>query len=231
MKTAGLLGGMSWESTSTYYRLLNEGVRQRRGGLHSAKILMYSVDFAEIESLMSAGQWDEAARVLGDAAARLEHAGAELMLICTNTLHKVADQVAGSISIPLIHIADTTGRRVAADGIGKVGLLGTRFTMEEDFYSSILEDRFSMEVLIPSGPDRRMVDEVIFKELCLGRIEPESRDAYRRVVGSLQEQGAEAIILGCTEIALLLKPEDCDLPLYDTTAIHAEQAVAAMLED
>lgn len=229
MKTIGLLGGMSWESTSTYYQLLNEGIRQRLGGLHSAKILMYSVDFAEIESLMSSGRWQDAATLLSDAAAKLEHAGAELLLICTNTLHKVADQVAASVSIPLLHIAEATGSCVSGDNMETVGLLGTRFTMEEDFYRSILADRFGMKVLIPSEPDRRMVDEVIFKELCLGKIERQSRDAYRQVVESLQEQGAEAIILGCTELSLLLKPEDTRLPLYDTTAIHAERAVAEML--
>lgn len=231
MKTVGLLGGMSWESTITYYRLLNEGIRERLGGLHSAKILMYSVDFAEIEELMSLGRWQDAARTLCDAAANLEHAGADLLMICTNTLHKVADQVAASISIPLIHIGDATGRCVADDGMKTVGLLGTRFTMEEDFYRSILEGRYGMKVVIPSEPDRRMVDDVIFKELCMGKIEPGSRDAYRQVVSSLQTQGAEAIILGCTEIALLLKPEDSEIPLYDTTAIHAQRAVLEMLAE
>ncbi len=229
MKTIGLLGGMSWESTVTYYRLLNQGIRERLGGLHSAKILMHSVDFAELEELMSSGKWQQAADVLGGAAANLERAGAELLMICTNTMHKVADQVAAAVSIPLIHIADATGRRVADDGVGRVGLLGTRFTMEESFYRSILEDRYQVSVLIPPEPQRRMVDEVIFKELCRGIIEPRSRDAYGRVVGSLKEQGVEAVILGCTEISLLLKPEDTDLPLYDTTAIHAQQAVSEML--
>lgn len=222
---------MSWESTITYYRLLNEGIRERLGGLHSAKILMYSVDFAEIEELMSLGRWQDAARTLCDAAANLEHAGADLLMICTNTLHKVADQVAASISIPLIHIGDATGRCVADDGMKTVGLLGTRFTMEEDFYRSILEGRYGMKVVIPSEPDRRMVDDVIFKELCMGKIETGSRDAYRQVISSLQTQGAEAIILGCTEIALLLKPEDSEIPLYDTTAIHAQRAVLEMLAE
>jgi len=229
MKTIGLLGGMSWESTVTYYRLLNEGIRDRLGGLHSAKILMYSVDFAEIEELMSSGRWDEAARELGTAAENLEHAGAELLMICTNTLHKVAGRVAGTVSIPLIHIADATGRRAAEDGIKTIGLLGTRFTMEEDFYRSILKERFGMDVLIPAESERRMIDDVIFKELCVGKIEPASRDAYRSVVDALHKQGAEAIILGCTEISLLLKPGDTGIPLYDTTEIHAEQAIVEML--
>lgn len=229
MKTIGLLGGMSWESTVTYYRLLNQGIRERLGGLHSAKILMHSVDFAELEELMSSGKWQQAADVLSGAAANLEHAGAELLMICTNTMHKVADQVAAAVSIPLIHIADATGRRVADDGVGRVGLLGTRFTMEEPFYRSILEDRYQVSVLIPPEPQRRMVDEVIFKELCMGIIEPRSRDAYGRIVASMKEQGVEAVILGCTEISLLLKPEDTDLPLYDTTAIHAQRAVSEML--
>ncbi|MCG6930066.1 MAG: amino acid racemase, partial [Desulfofustis sp.] len=189
MKTIGLLGGMSWESTVTYYRLLNQGIRERLGGLHSAKILMHSVDFAELEELMSSGKWQQAADVLGGAAANLEHAGAELLMICTNTMHKVADQVAAAVSIPLIHIADATGRRVADDGVGRVGLLGTRFTMEEPFYRSILEDRYQVSVLIPPEPQRRMVDEVIFKELCMGIIEPRSRDAYGRIVASMKEQG------------------------------------------
>jgi len=229
VKTIGLLGGMSWESTVTYYRLLNQGIRERLGGLHSAKILMHSVDFAELEELMSSGKWQQAADVLSGAAANLEHAGAELLMICTNTMHKVADQVAAAVSIPLIHIADATGRRVADDGVGRVGLLGTRFTMEEPFYRSILEDRYQVSVLIPPEPQRRIVDEVIFKELCMGIIEPRSRDAYGRIVASMKEQGVEAVILGCTEISLLLKPEDTDLPLYDTTAIHAQRAVSEML--
>jgi len=229
MKTVGLLGGMSWESTITYYRLLNEGIRKRLGGLHSAKILMYSVDFAEIEALMSSGQWQEAGSALADIAAKLEQMGADLLMICTNTMHKVADQVAASISIPLIHIADATGRRVSSDGIEMVGLLGTRFTMEEDFYRSMLEGRYGMKVVTPSEPDRRMVDDVIFNELCLGKIEPGSRDAYLQIIDSLQARGAEAIILGCTEISLLLKPEDTDIALYDTTEIHAERAIAEML--
>ncbi len=230
MKTVGLLGGMSWESTATYYRLLNEGIRRRCGGLHSAKILLHSVDFAEIEKLQSSGRWDEAGTLLGDAAARLEKAGAELLLICTNTMHKVAARIVAELTIPLLHIAEATGSRLVEDRIETVGLLGTRFTMEESFYRSVLEDRYGLQVVVPGEDDRRLVDRVIFEELCLGRIAEESRGGYVRIVSSLGERGCQAIILGCTEISLLLRPQDTVLPLYDTTAIHVEQAVVKMLE-
>lgn len=230
MKTIGLLGGMSWESTATYYRLINEGIRHRCGGLHSAKILLYSVDFAEVEKMQSAGHWFEAGKLLAEAASRLEAGGAELLMICTNTMHKVAAQVAAAVSIPLLHIADATGARVTGDGARSVGLLGTRFTMEEDFYRSLLEERYGLQVLVPDAVDRQLVDRVIFKELCLGEIKEDSKREYLRIAGSLAHRGGEAIILGCTEIALLLRPEDTHLKLYDTTAIHAEQAVLKMLE-
>ncbi len=230
MKTIGLLGGMSWESTATYYRLINEGIRRRCGGLHSAKILMYSVDFAEVEQLQSSGLWFEAGRLLAEAASRLEAGGAELLMICTNTMHKVAAQVAAAVSIPLLHIAEATGSRVAGDGVRTVGLLGTRFTMEEDFYRSVLEKRYGLQVLVPGAADRQLVDRVIFNELCVGEIKQGSRSEYRRIVESLAARGCESVILGCTEIALLLSSEDTRLKLYDTTAIHAEQAVTKMLE-
>ena len=230
MKTIGLLGGMSWESTATYYRLLNEGIRRRCGGLHSAKILMYSVDFAEVEQLQSSARWFEAGKLLAGAASRLEAAGAELLMICTNTMHKVADQIGAAVSIPLLHIAEATGARVAGDGVEAVGLLGTRFTMEEDFYRSILEQRYGLKVLVPGAADRQLVDRVIFKELCLGEIKADSKREYLRIAESLAAQGCEAIILGCTEIALLLHPDDTALKLYDTTTIHAGQAVLRMLE-
>lgn len=229
MKTVGLLGGMSWESTATYYRLINQGIRQRCGGLHSAKILMYSVDFAEIERLQSQGRWQEAGVLLGEAARRLETAGAELLLICTNTMHKVADQIKSYLGIELLHIADATGRAVAADGLESVGLLGTRFTMEERFYRAILEERYSLQVLIPAPEERAAVDSIIFNELCVGSIQEASRRIYQQVVQNLGSQGCQAIILGCTEIPLLLSADDAGLPLYDTTAIHAEQAVIQML--
>ncbi len=229
MKTIGLLGGMSWESTAIYYRLINQGIRERCGGLHSAKILLYSVDFAEIEQLQSRGQWQEAGVILGEAARRLERAGAELLLICTNTMHKVADQIKSCLGIELLHIADATGRAIVADGLKSVGLLGTRFTMEEPFYRSILEERYGLQVSIPAAEERAAVDSIIFNELCVGSLHDASRRLYRQVVQNLASQGCQAIILGCTEIPLLLKAGDAGLPLYDTTAIHAEQAVLAML--
>ncbi len=225
MKTIGLLGGMSWESTATYYRLLNEGIKGLYGGFHSAKILLYSVDFAEIEGLQSAGKWQEAANLLAEAASRLEAAGADCMLICTNTMHKVADQVAASIQVPLLHIADATAERIVADGVTTVGLLGTRFTMEETFYRSRLENSYGLKVLIPSAAERKLVHDVIFTELCLGHIVESSRTAYRRIAEDLVRRGAEAVILGCTEISLLLRSEDNGLVLYDTTALHVQRAI------
>ncbi|MBT8345849.1 MAG: aspartate/glutamate racemase family protein [Desulfofustis sp.] len=230
MKTVGLIGGMSWESTATYYRLINQGIRNRCGGLHSAKMLLYSVDFAEIEELQSSGRWHEAGQLLAEAAVRLEKGGADLMLICTNTMHKVADQVVAAVTLPLIHIAEATGEKIVRDGIKAVGLLGTRFTMEEKFYRSVLEDRFGLRVVVPPAEDRRLVDEVIFDELCRGVIADESRKEYLRIVESLAAQGCGAVILGCTEIALLIGARDTDLKLYDTTEIHAQQAVTMMLE-
>lgn len=230
MKTVGLIGGMSWESTATYYRLINQGIRNCCGGLHSAKMLLYSVDFAEIEELQSSGRWHEAGQLLAEAAVRLEKGGADLMLICTNTMHKVADQVVAAVTLPLIHIAEATGEKIVRDGIKAVGLLGTRFTMEEKFYRSVLEDRFGLRVVIPPAEDRRLVDEVIFDELCRGVIADESRKEYLRIVESLAAQGCGAVILGCTEIALLIGARDTDLKLYDTTEIHAQQAVTMMLE-
>ncbi|MEE4166848.1 MAG: aspartate/glutamate racemase family protein [Desulfocapsaceae bacterium] len=225
MKTIGLLGGMSWESTATYYRLLNEGIKGLYGGFHSAKILLYSADFAEIEGLQSAGKWQEAANLLAEAASRLEAAGADCMLICTNTMHKVADQVAASIQVPLLHIADATAERIVADGVTTVGLLGTRFTMEETFYRSRLENSYGLKVLIPSAAERKLVHDVIFTELCLGHIVESSRTAYRRIAEDLVRRGAEAVILGCTEISLLLRSEDNGLVLYDTTALHVQRAI------
>jgi aspartate racemase len=230
MKTVGLIGGMSWESTATYYRLINQGIRNRCGGLHSAKMLLYSVDFAEIEELQSSGRWQEAGLLLAEAATRLERGGAELLLICTNTMHKVAEQVSAAVTIPLLHIAEATGERVAADNIERVGLLGTRFTMEEDFYRGVLETRFGLRVVVPPAQDRRLVDEVIFAELCRGVIAEGSKKQYLRIADSLAAQGCEAIILGCTEIALLIGPADTELKFYDTTEIHAQQAVTMMLE-
>ena len=230
MKTVGLIGGMSWESTATYYRLINQGIRERCGGLHSAKMLLYSVDFAEIEELQASGRWQKAGQILAEVAVRLEKGGADLLLICTNTMHKVADQIVDAVALPLLHIAEATGERIVQDGIETVGLLGTRFTMEEKFYRSVLEDRFGLQVVVPPADDRRLVDQVIFDELCRGVISEESKKEYLRIVDALADQGCGAIILGCTEIALLIGPEDTNLTLYDTTEIHARQAVAMMLD-
>ena len=220
-----MIGGMSWESTAEYYRLINQGVKRECGGFHSAKIILHSVDFAEIEELQQQARWQESGKLLGDCAEGLEKVGAEFIIICTNTMHKVADQVSARISVPLIHIADATAEIIVADEVRKVGLLGTNFTMQEDFYRGRLENLFGLQVLVPGQVERSTVHDIIYNELCLGRVKEESRRQYQSIVRSLAEQGAEAVILGCTEISLLLRPEDTDLPLYDTTAIHAEKAV------
>ena len=229
MKTIGLLGGMSWESTELYYRLINEETRRVLGGLHSAPIAMISVDFHEIERLQLQEDWDASARLLSEKARRVEAAGADLLLICTNTMHKVADQVADAIGIPLLHIADATAARVKASGIGTVGLLGTRFTMEQQFYKGRLE-RSGLAVLVPEAEDRALLNRVIYEELCLGRVNPESRRAFLRIIDALHEDGAEAVIEGCTEIGILVSQEHTDVPLFDTTRIHARQAVVEALK-
>jgi aspartate racemase len=231
MKTIGLLGGMSWESTETYYRLVNEGVKARLGGLHSARLILYSVDFQEIEELQRAGDWEGAGAMLGEAARRVEMAGADFLLICTNTMHRVADEVERNITIPLLHIADATGEAIRSRGMERVGLIGTRFTMEQDFYRERLRERFGLEILIPPADERQRVHDVIFQELCLGRIDQNSRTDYYRIIESLADAGAEAVILGCTEISLLVRPEDTPVALLDTTRIHAETAVAAALAE
>ncbi|GBO87787.1 aspartate/glutamate racemase family protein [Marinobacter salsuginis] len=230
MKTIGLLGGMSWESTQTYYRLLNEGVKTRLGGLHSAKIVLYSVDFADIEALQHKGDWGATARILSDAALSLEKAGADFLVIGTNTMHKVAPEIEQVLRIPLLHIADATAKVLARDGISRVGLLGTRFTMEQAFYRESLENA-GIDVVIPDEPQRHLIHRVIYEELCLGQIVADSRRAYLEVVDSLAERGAEAVILGCTEIGLLIRQADTPVPLYDTTGIHAAQAVELALAE
>jgi len=229
MKTIGLLGGMSWESTELYYRLINEETRRILGGLHSAKIAMVSVDFQEIEKLQHAGNWDATAGILAENARQIEAAGADFLLICTNTMHKVADQVSAAIDIPLLHLADATAGRIKDSGIGTVGLLGTRFTMEQDFYKGRLEQH-GLHVLTPAADDRETVHRIIYEELCLGRVEPASRDAYLEIIDKLTEQGAEAVIEGCTEIGMLVKQQHTEVKLFDTTRIHAEQAVAEALQ-
>ena len=230
MKTIGLLGGMSWESTQTYYRLLNEGVKTRLGGLHSAKIVLYSVDFADIEALQHKGDWGATARILSDAALSLEKAGADFLMIGTNTMHKVAPEIEQVLRIPLLHIADATAKILSRDGISRVGLLGTRFTMEQAFYRERLENA-GIDVVIPDEPQRHLIHRVIYEELCLGQIVDDSRRAYLEVVDSLAERGAEAVILGCTEIGLLIRQADTPVPLYDTTGIHAAQAVELALAE
>ncbi len=229
MKTIGLIGGMSWESTVDYYRLINEAVKRELGGLHSAKIILVSVDFQEIENYQFAGQWDKSAQVLSDAARRLEGAGADFILICTNTMHKVADQVAAAITIPLVHIARVTGDALIAKDIQKVGLLGTVFTMEEPFYRKEIEAK-GIEVVVPNQEDRQLVSQIIYEELCLGILSDDSRRTYLRIIAELAAQGAEAVILGCTEIGLLVKQGDTLVPLFDTTTIHAERAAVKSLE-
>ncbi|MEJ2039588.1 MAG: aspartate/glutamate racemase family protein [Desulfosarcinaceae bacterium] len=225
MKVIGLIGGMSWESTVSYYRLINETVKKRLGGLHSAKIVLYSVDFHQVEQLQNAGDWEAAGALLADAAVSLQSAGADFLILCTNTMHKVAPAIASKVSIPLVHIADATAAEVRKAGYESIGLLGTRFTMEQAFYRERLEKHYGLSVLIPSEEDREIVHRVIFDELCLGKISHNSREAYRRIIGELVARGAQAVILGCTEISLLVSQQDSTVPLFDTTDIHARKAV------
>jgi aspartate racemase len=222
----GLIGGLSWESSAEYYRIINECMRDRFGGLHSARCLMWSFDFAEVEALQHAGRWEDATAMMVDAAQRLERGGADFVMICSNTMHRMAADVQAAISLPLLHIADPTAERVQAAGFRRVGLLGTAFTMEQDFYKGRLVERHGLEVLVPDDVGRAVVHRVIYDELVQGRVDPASRQAYREVIARLVERGAEAIILGCTEIMLLISPEDSPVPLFDTTSIHAEAAVA-----
>ncbi|KZN14729.1 aspartate/glutamate racemase family protein [Marinomonas sp. TW1] len=229
MKTIGLLGGMSWESTASYYSALNQGIKNALGGLHSAKINMVSVDFAEIEQLQHAGDWQATAEILSQAALSVEASGADGLLICTNTMHKVADKIQAAIHIPVLHIADATGQLLQANGITKVGLLGTRFTMAEDFYKVRLTDQFAMQVMVPNESQQAIIHHVIYDELCRGEIRSVSRQQYLEIIDDLHQQGAQAVILGCTEIALLVKQTDTNVPLYDTTSIHAQRAVQWML--
>lgn len=225
MKTIGLIGGMSWESSAEYYRIVNETVRQRIGGLHSAECVMYSVDFSDLEILQREGRWEEAAQMMIDAAQKLERAGAGIVLIGANTMHKTYESVRKNVSIPVLHIADAVAGRICAQRMQTVGLLGTRYTMEEDFLKGRLVDKYGLNILIPEPNDRELVHKVIYDELCLGLIKEPSRAAYRQIITGLVERGAQGIILGCTELGLLVKPEDSSVPLFDTTIIHAEAAV------
>ncbi len=229
MKTIGMLGGMSWESTVSYYKALNEGIKRALGGLHSAKICLYSVDFEPIEKLQHQGLWGETADILAKAAKSVESAGADFLLICTNTMHKVAPEIGGAITIPILHIADATARQLRAKNVQKTGLLGTRFTMEQDFYKGRLIDNFGIDVIIPEEEQRRGVHTIIYNELCLGIVRDESRKRYLEIINELFEQGAEAVILGCTEISLLVDQSHTSVPLYDTTEIHAAEAVKVAL--
>jgi aspartate racemase len=223
--TIGLIGGMSWESSAEYYRIINREMNRRLGGVHSAQCLMYSVDFEGIKRLQHEGDWDRLATEMKAAAVRLERGGADFIVLCTNTMHRLADAISASVSIPLLHIADPTAGRIKAAGLERIGLLGTAFTMEQDFYKGRLHEHHGLEVIVPDEDDRRIVHEIIYKELVLGQIRPESRQAYRAIIARLIESGAQAVILGCTEIMLLVSDEDSAVPLFDTTTIHALAAV------
>ena len=230
MKTLGLIGGMSWESTIPYYQIINDIVKEKLGGLHSARLILYSVEFAEIEELQSTGQWDRSAEILGDAAKKLEACGADYIVICTNTMHKVAPQIQQMISVPIIHIADATAEVLKKDGLHRIALLGTKYTMTQDFYKQRLIDQ-GFEVLIPEEKDIDPVNRIIFDELCVGEIKDDSRKEYQRIIQDLKDRGAEGVILGCTEIGLLIHQEDSVLPVYDTTLIHAQAAADAALAE
>ena len=230
MKTIGLLGGMSWESTVGYYRAINEGVKNKLGELHSAKIAMFSVDFAPIEALQHNDDWAGAADILADAARKVELAGADFLLICTNTMHKVAPQIENAVDIPLLHIADATAEVIIQNGIKTVGLLGTKFTMEQDFYKGRLTDNYGLKVVVPEADDRKIIHDVIYQELCLGQTHTKSKKEYLRIIKQLAIDGAEAVILGCTEIGMLLNQSDTDIKLVDTTAIHAQKAVEMSIQ-
>lgn len=229
MKTIGLLGGMSWESTIPYYRIINETVKQQLGGLHSAKVVLYSVNFADIEQMQRAGDWQAAGQLLAEAAKSLEAAGADFIVLCTNTMHKVAGAIEDATTLPLLHIADATATAVKAAGYKSVGLLGTKFTMEQPFYKDRLTEQHGLNVLVPNAAAREQVHQIIYNELCLGKVLPESRAQYRQIIGQLIDQGAEAIILGCTEISLLVSQQDAAVPLFDTTRIHARSAAELAL--
>jgi len=225
MKTIGLIGGISWESSLEYYRIMNEAVREILGGYHSAKCIMYSVDFAEVEKLQREVHWDRAAKLLTDIARKLENSGADLLVICANTMHKFADSIQKSIQIPLLHIADVTGEKIKDRGLKKVGLLGTRFTMEEDFYKERLIRKYGLELIIPDKKERQLIHEVLFDHVRTGKIDQSSKDIFKKIIRGLEEKGAEGIILGCTEIPLFVKQEEYELPLFDTMMIHARAAV------
>ncbi len=225
MKTIGLLGGMSWESTALYYKQINEEVKKQLGGLHSAKVAIYSVDFDEIEKLQHEGKWDETAKILSSAAKNIQNASADFLVICTNTMHKVAPTIQENIDIPILHIANATGKKLQEEGIKKVGLLGTAFTMQQDFYKNSIKDNFDIEVIVPDDEDIKIVHEIIYEELCKGEIKESSKKDYLRIIDSLENKGAQGVILGCTEIGMLVSQKDTQTKLFDTTYIHAIEAV------
>lgn len=231
MKTLGLIGGMSWESTVPYYRLINEGIKQQLGGLHSAKLMLYSVDFHEIEACQASGDWDKAGQMLADAALALKKAGAEGIVLCTNTMHKVADPIIQQSGLPFLHIADITAEAIQQAGMTRVALLGTRYIMEQDFYRGRLSSEYGIETLVPEAAERAEVNRIIFEELCRGEFTATAKRYYQQVIAGLVAQGAQGIIFGCTEIGLLLKAEDCSVPVFNTTSIHASAAVAFMLDE
>ena len=230
MKTVGLIGGMSWESSTEYYRIINQTVQERLGGLHSAQCILFSFDFQEIEHLQHQGAWEQLTELMIRAAQRLEGAGAELLIICTNTMHKMAEEVQTSVGIPLVHIADATAKAITDKGLEKVALLGTRFTMEEDFYKKRLQEKYRLDVIIPSESDRELIDNVIYGELCRGVTHQSSREKFKAIIEKLASNGAEGVILGCTEIPLLISQQDAEIPLFDTTKIHAQAAVEMALQ-
>lgn len=225
MKTIGLLGGMSWESTALYYKQINEEVKKQLGGLHSAKVVIYSVDFDEIEKLQHQGKWDETAKILSEAAKNIQNANADFLVICTNTMHKVAPTIQEHIDIPILHIANATGKKLQEEGIKRVGLLGTAFTMQQDFYKDTIQTNFDIEVIVPTEEDIKIVHKIIYEELCLGTIKESSKKEYLRIIDSLSSYGAQGVILGCTEIGMLVSQEDTQIKLFDTTYIHAIEAV------
>ncbi|WP_314304827.1 aspartate/glutamate racemase family protein [Brevibacillus parabrevis] len=230
MKKIGLIGGMSWESSHVYYRLINEAVKERLGGLHSAKSIMYSVDFAEIADMQSDGRWDEAGEQMAEAARSLEAAGADLIVLCTNTMHKLASYIEEATKLPFLHIADAAAKAITAQGIKRIALLATRFTMEESFYTDRLRGLHGIEVLIPDEQERKIVHDVIYQELCRGIIREESKSEYMKIINRLISEGAEGVILGCTEVGLLITANDCEVPVFDTSLIHAQAAVEAALQ-
>lgn len=230
MKTIGLIGGLSWEASAEYYRIINQATQQKLGGLHSAKSLLYTFDFAEVEVLQSAGRWDEATAMMIEAASSLKRGGADFVVICANTMHLMAEEVQAKVDIPILHIADATAERIKAAGFTKIGLLGTRYTMEQDFIKGRLNQKFGLDVIVPESQERQIVHQIIYEELCRGVINPASREQMRQIIANLVAAGSEAVILGCTELMLLVKPEDSSVPLFDTTTIHAETAVEYALK-